>query len=236
MSEFYSGMRLTIERFGYHITLVTPGPSPRFIYTTGLSEQVGIELVLAGASVYDAQTADRIVRESVPVLGRGERESVVLSDVGTFSLRLVDASWTERMLLAANRHAGVPAVAALQLVPPVVDLTVDVPDMSMPWTPAGSGPWRWIREAWSLPVPESSVVTTNLAALRGAPVTEVVRWEFDHWEAFAGAGPDVVAEDARVVPFGTLLGADSSLTPAISLEVGKGLWRSGRVEEWQEWG
>jgi hypothetical protein len=66
---------------------------------------------------------------------------------------------------------------------------------------------------------------TNLDALRGAPITEACRWEEDEWEMFAGAGPDVAEEDARLVPLGCLLASDPSLAAVVDLEVGKGLWR-----------
>jgi hypothetical protein len=63
-----------------------------------------------------------------------------------------------------------------------------------------------------------------------------MRWEVDDWEIFAGAGPEVPAADRRMVPLGVLLGIDPTLEPAVSLPIGKGLWRDIEALEWNEWG
>jgi hypothetical protein len=72
-------------------------------------------------------------------------------------------------------------------------------------------------------------------ALRGEPITELTRWAADEWEMFAGAGPDVLEADLRVVPLATLVGFDPSLVAALSIEVGTGLWREDGESEWNEW-
>ena len=66
-------------------------------------------------------------------------------------------------------------------------------------------------------------------------MTEVMRWEEDEWEIFAGAGPDATEDEKRVVPLGILLSADPSLLPAVDLPVGTGLWRDAQ-SEWHPWG
>ena len=75
----------------------------------------------------------------------------------------------------------------------------------------------------------------GLKALQGEPITELMRWEKDEWEMFAGPGPEVQKEDTRVVSLGTILGIDNTLLPAVDLETGKGLWRTDRDSEWQNW-
>jgi len=70
----------------------------------------------------------------------------------------------------------------------------------------------------------------------GEPITELMRWEEGEWEMFAGPGPEVQKEDIRVVSLGTILGLDNTLLPAVHLEIGKGLWRTDKDSEWQNWG
>ena len=63
--------------------------------------------------------------------------------------------------------------------------------MSQTWSPQSEPVWGWLAEDWNYPVPEKSIAATNLDALRGKPITEVMRWEEEEWEMFAGAGPDI---------------------------------------------
>ena len=70
--------------------------------------------------------------------------------------------------------------------------------------------------------------------MRGGRITEAVRWEETEWELFAGAGPDVVEKDVRIVPLGVLLGVDPTLEEATYLDIGKGLWRDSD-SEWVTW-
>lgn len=74
----------------------------------------------------------------------------------------------------------------------------------------------------------SSTAATDLAALRGDRVTEAARWEEGYWELTAGEGPNVPEDEVRIVPLGTLLAADPSLMPVVSLPVGGGLIRDFR--------
>jgi hypothetical protein len=125
-------------------------------------------------------------------------------------------------------------IPALQIIPDKEHWTIDVPDMTAPWSATLEPVWRWQREVWTYPVPKEATATTDLAALRGKRVTEAVRWEEDHWELFAGAGPDVSKDELRVVLLGTLVAADPSLMAVINLEVGAGLWRDD-ISEWHPW-
>ena len=49
-----------IDESGYHLYFVAGGPVPRFVYTIGLSEKIGFELVLAGSSYFDDEDASQI--------------------------------------------------------------------------------------------------------------------------------------------------------------------------------
>ena len=63
-----------------------------------------------------------------------------------------------------------------------------------------------------------------------------MRWEEDEWEIFAGDGPDGPKDEIRVVPLGTLLGADESLVPIVKLSIGEGLLRDHDPNSyWRPW-
>ena len=93
----------------------------------------------------------------------------------------------------------------------------------------------WLKSPWNYPIPKRSIAITNLDALKGKAIAEAARWEENEWELFAGAGPDVDKADVRIVPLGTLIGADSSLEAAAGLDVGQALRRDPDDLEWREW-
>jgi hypothetical protein len=208
------------------------------VYTIGLSESLDAELVFAGAYLYKRDDLPKIIDGIVAELKLSyalETQKIDLLSWGVFSLRKAHMSWTIDLMLGALDFYQAKEIQAFQIVPDKAHWTFDIPDLSEPWSPAAAPAWRWLREDWTYPVPSKSVAITNLAALRGERITEVVRWEEDEWEIFAGAGPDIVKEDRRVVPLGVLLAADESLLPAVNLPIASGFWRDA-LSEWHPWG
>jgi hypothetical protein len=209
---------------------------PRYAYTIGLRDVVGFELILPGALCYEAREIQQIVN----AFGAGLRADATLSElevaaVGTFSLRPAHDSWVRSMALGALDFYGVDEVPGVQIVPDADHWTIDVPDMEQDWAASQEPVWQWLGRPWGYDVPQESIAATNLAALRGAPITEVARWEEGEWEMFAGPGPDVQPSDMRVVPLGTLIGHDSSLIPTLTAGVGGGCWRESASSAWNEW-
>jgi len=154
---------------------------------------------------------------------------------GVFSLRKIDMSWAKTLMLGVFDYYNVKTIEAHQILPDEAHWTIEIPDLSRPWSPELAPAWRWSYEPWTYPIPRDSVAVTNLDALRGKRITEVMRWEQDEWEMFAGAGPDVTEQERRVVPLGILLASDNSLGPVVNLQIGSGLWRDD-VSEWHPWG
>jgi hypothetical protein len=230
-------IREHIARSGQHVYVVSGGSTPRFAYTIGVSESVGMELILAGGIFYMKDEVVKILNSIAAQLkAQRDRRDFELAELGSFTLRKVDTSWAAEFILGAFDYYQKRDIPAFQIVPDKDHWTVDVPNMSVSWNATIEPVWRWLHEPWTWPVPEDSTAATNLAALRGDRITEVVRWEKDEWEIFAGAGPDVTEEDMRVVPLGTLLGADESLVPAVTLLVGEGIWRDPEPgSEWHPW-
>jgi len=230
-------IRQNIAEHGHHVYVVSGGGDPRYAYTIGLSESLGTELILAGACFYLLDDIPKIINSIATKLTPQVDWTKVKFDVesfGVFSLRKVHMSWATTLMLGALDFYQVREIPALQIVPDEAHWTIDVPDMTAPWSAITAPVWRGLHEPWAYPVPANSVAVTNLGALRGERVTEAVRWEEDEWELFAGAGPDVPKEERRVVPLGVLLAADESLVPVVSLSIGSGLWRDA-VSEWHPW-
>jgi hypothetical protein len=231
------GIRENISRSGHHIYVVSGGSTPRFAYTIGVSESIGIELILAGAIFYMFDEVGTIINDIASQLkAQPDRRICEVTGLGSFTLRKVHSSWAKEFMLGAFDYYQRRDIPALQIVPDKEHWTIDVPDMSVPWNATAEPAWRWLYERWAWPVPENSTATTDLAALRGGRVTEAMRWEEDDWEIFVGDGPEIPKDEMRVVPLGTLIGADKSLEPVVHLAKGEGLWRDPAPEsEWHPW-
>jgi hypothetical protein len=229
-------IRENIARSGHHIYLVSSnGPTPRFAYTIGVTDSIGVELILAGAIFYMKDEVVTVINEIVAQMkAQPHREVFEVDGQGSFTLCEVHSSWAQELLLGAFDYYQKRDIRVLQIVPDPAHWTVDVPDMSAPWSARQEPVWQWLREPWEYPVPENSTATTNLAALRGNRITEAARWEEDNWEIFAGAGPDVPKDEMRVVPLAALLGTDGSLARVLNLEVGTGVWRNAD-SDWHPW-
>jgi hypothetical protein len=232
-------IRENIARKGRHIYVVAGGAEPRFAYTIGVSESIGAELILAGASFYlndeVAPIINDIAAQLKPQRDLGAMKFEVAGQ-GSFTLRKTHASWVTALMLGALDYYRVGEIPALQIVPDEGHWTIDVPDMSAPWSATAEPVWRWMHEPWTYPGPEDAAAATDLAALRGERVTEAMRWEEDEWEIFVGDGPDIPKDELRMVPLGTLVAVDESLIPAVYLPIGEGLLRDPAPDsEWRPW-
>jgi hypothetical protein len=231
-------IRRNIERHGHHIYVVAQTANPRFAYTIGASESLGVELMMAGAIFYMKDEVVQVVNNIISKLKSRpafETSPLAIGPLGSFTLRKVDSSWAKMLMLGAMDYYNIEKISALQIVPDKDHWTSDVPDMREPWSATSAPAWQWLGNPWTLPAPSKSVAATNLAALRGELITEAARWEEDEWEICAGPATEVSKEEMRVVPLGTLLAADESLAAAVSLPVGKGIWRD-EVSGWHPWG
>jgi hypothetical protein len=230
-------IRDSIAQHGFHTYVVTGGGYPHFGYTIGLTESLGAEITLAGSYFYRLDDVSKVIYSVRNALmpsvdwntSRAETEAW-----GTFSFRKVNTSWATALMLGAFDYYPRKSIEAYQIVPDEAHWTIDVPDLSQPWSPTHTPGWRWLNEEWMYPVPKDSVALTDLNVLRGARITEVMRWEEDEWEIFSGAGMEIPESERRVVPLGVLVEADKSLLPAIDLHVRTGFWRDEN-SEWTPW-
>lgn len=144
-------IRSNIDRHGHHVTLVAQGVVPRFAYTIGLRQKVGAELVFAGASTYSAKQVHELMNDAAASLGPGLK-----------SLRQVDSSWVNLLLLGALDYYSEPSIPALQILPDKQHWTIEVPDLSAPFSPESEPVWQWLTAPWTLPIPKDSTAATNL--------------------------------------------------------------------------
>lgn len=230
-------IRRNIEKYGHHIYFVSGGATPSYAYTIGLNRSVGFELILAGASFYSYEEGLLIINElAARLVANMNLEGLIfiIDPHGAFSLRSVDDSWSRELILGAFDFYSDKSIRAVQIVADKVHSTIDVPDLSTPWTIESQPVWKWLYVPWDRSIPDNSVAVTNLPALQGARITEATRWEDDEWELFAGGGPDVPENEFRTVPLATLLAVDQSLDVVTDLKIGEGVWRD-EEHEWQSW-
>lgn len=239
--KFLAEIKSNIEKYGFHITIVNSHTEPRYAYTIGLYSKFGFELIFAGGVFYMKDEVISIINSIVNKLkdvNLLENPLVLIEDLGEFSLTKVDNSWCEMMLLGAFDFLKLEKINAWQIKPNESFFTLDIPDMSKKWDENTHPVWQWLDKEWDLAIPENSTIVTDIDSLKGNKVTEVMRWEEEEWEMFSTSSDEILKENIRVVPFGTLLGIDNSLYPAINLDIGKGLWRERETDdfEWNDWG
>lgn len=238
-SDLFAQIRSNIDQFGYHVTVVTGGALPRFVYTIGCTTTLGAEFVFAGGEFYSQSQVSEIMAATISVASTEPdwlTPSISTDALGRFSLVKVHPSWAELLVLGAFDYYNQPTLSVWQIVPDAAHHTLEVPAMVQPFDEAAQPVWQWLTRKWEYPISADSMAVTNLLVLAGAKATDVMRWEEDDWEIFAGAGPDIPKAEMRIVPLGTLLGIDTSLQVAVDLEVGKGLWRDALALDWQPWG
>ncbi len=220
--EMLDRINANIDQHGHHITLVTQGVVPRFAYTIGLKEKIGAELVFAGASTYTAEQVRQIINAV----------AATFNECNT-SLRQLDSSWVRLLLLGALDFYDEETLPALQVLPDQDRWTIEVPDLSKPFSYDREPVWQWLIAPWTLPIPKNSTAVTDLAALHGKRITEAARWEHDEWELFAGS--EKPKAEMLVIPFSTLYAVDPTLAAVAALPVGSALWREPDETTWHDW-
>lgn len=218
-------IRRNIARSGFHIYAINGGALPRFVYTIGLRSTLGAELIFGGGVDYDHGDVGKILHSLRMQLATATWDATFeVPRHGVFTLRKIHRSWGQSLLLGAIDYYNVRDVDAYQVVPAAPHATIDVPNMSVPWSPTVEPVWRWMRGRWPYDVPEHSYVIANRPVLQGAPITRAERWGRDEWAMFGGTLA-TRPEDARVIPLGSLLALDPTLRPVIDLPLDGALWR-----------
>jgi len=226
-----------IDESGFHLYLVTGGPSPRFLYTIGLIEKIGFELVLAGSAYFEDEDASNIISRCSEACLASPDVSELKFKIGKtmhcFSFAEIDASWHDTMLLGAVDFYKSKKIRAKQIFPEPKYATIDIPRMSIPLSPHSNPMWRWLEAEWSYSIPDDSTVLTNVDALQGRQLTEIARWEDNTWAIFSGVGRS--QSKIREVSMGIFLALDPSLEFVIDMEVDDGFWKEPNESKWKKW-
>ncbi|ASS50303.1 MAG: hypothetical protein A3D31_12105 [Candidatus Fluviicola riflensis] len=238
-NKFLDLIKANITKHGYHVTIVNSDTDPRYCYTIGLNESLGFELVIAGGYFYLKDDLLYILDLLVSNLkkdGSLINSHIQTSKFGSFTFIRIHDSWNDLMLLGVSDYYKTDTIKSFQIIPDGEHFTLEIPDMSKKINGESFPIWKWLIHEWDLKVPETSKAITNLAALKGEKITEVMRWEVDNWEMFAGSGPDIDENDIRVVPIGMILGIDKTINDALDLKIEKGFWRKNDDLVLHDWG
>src|SRR5262245_29250028 len=105
-------IRENIARTGQHVYVISGGETPRFAYTIGVSEAVGFELIFAGGIFYMKDEAVKILNDIAAQL-KSQRDGLVfeVSELGSFTLRKVDVSWSAEFILGAFDYYHKPDIS-----------------------------------------------------------------------------------------------------------------------------
>ncbi|SCC63806.1 protein of unknown function [Chitinophaga costaii] len=237
-NQFSYLIKCNIEKYEHHVTIVSSMVEPRYAYTIGLKNIVNYELVFAGGIYYLKEDIFLIFNAFYNEIKKGKdliNETLTIDNLGNFSLSEIDASWSNIMLIGAFDYFKTRQIKSFQILPDKNHYTLDIPDMKKEFTISTEPIWQWITRTWNYSVPQNSIVITNLKTLLGESITEIMRWENDEWEMFAGAGPNVKKNEMRVISLGTIIGIDKTILPAMDLKIGKGLWRDSIQSSWNNW-
>ncbi len=235
-------IRRNIINHGHHMTSVLGGESPGYLYTIGLKERVGGELVIAGLSNLGIPLAGHLANEFSARLRDGEAADKIVYEVetvGSFKLTPAHTSWTGRLMLGVKDFYKTKKVVAWQIVPSNQKPHIDTPDLSQPFDVQREPVWQWLDGGWPYRVSPDSAVATDVPALQGRPIIQLIRHSEEEWEMLAEPRPNLTVEDIRVISLATMVGHDPSLAGALNIKIGMGLYRNtdkkGSPGPWLTW-
>jgi hypothetical protein len=215
--------------------MINGAQNPNFAYTIGLHKKFGFELVIAGQyiSVKDYEyTFDLVVKKLETIQNLDLIHINKVFNKSEVKLIEMHTSWKKRMILGAYDYYNIDEIKAFQITPN--NRLLDIPIMSEVWN-IDCPIWGWLDKDWNYPIPKTAHVVTNVQFLRGETITEIIRWNDDYWEMFVGPAPEVLDDDVRILPFGTMIGIDDSLMVASNLKKNDGLWRNNKEDKWNKW-
>ncbi len=236
--EFINLISEHIENYGYHLTIVAGNsPLPRYCYSIGLLEKFGFEIAFVGGVLYRSDEIKDIIDKIIEQIKLDHSLSNFnLGILGNFKLQLIDKSWSKVMFDGIYDFYKSSNIKAYQIMPDEKHKTLEVPNMSLKFESKKQPIWQWLTGNWSYPIKQDSIVFTDIDALFGKKILEIMRWEEQEWEMFTSDGTEIPTDQKRAVSFGTILGIDNTIMPAMNLKLEKGLWRNEDKQEWNDWG
>lgn len=235
-NKYLALIESNIKKCGYHIYAVKDnGPLPRFCYSIGLTKEIGTELILAGALLYTDEEVKVIINEIVGEIKNDINVDNIVTSLGIFSLKTVDSTWSEKLMLGVFDYYNVSTVSVLQIIPKNEYLTIDVPDLSREYNPSLELIWKWLTIDWNFSISATSVCVTDLDTLQGKPIIQAIRWEEDYWEIFSKLSSEIIQENTRFIPIGMLLVIDKANEVFADLAINEAVSRIDSNHEWEFW-
>jgi len=142
-SEALEIIRKNIREHGNHIYQVLASSTPRYLYTIGLSETHGFELILAGCMFFRDDEVPNLFAEIIDHVRETGRGNVEVDDC-TFSMTDVDPSWVDLLMLGAVDYYS-RNVPTLQIIPEEQYCTNEIPDMSLAFDAEIALAWQWLK-------------------------------------------------------------------------------------------
>jgi len=107
-------IKSNIEKCGHHLYVIKDtGALPRFCYTIGLTQEIGSELILAGALLYSDEEVKDIIDEIIREIENDINTERVTTSLGVFTLKTVDG-------IIGNSSSGI--IEAASFCKPVVNI------------------------------------------------------------------------------------------------------------------
>lgn len=235
-NKYFTLIESNIKKCGYHVYVVKDnGPLPRFSYSIGLTQEIGKELILAGALLYSDEEIKVIINEIVVEIKNNINSDRIITSLGVFTLKKVDITWSEKLMLGVFDYYNVSTVNALQIIPQNEYLTIDVPDLSKKYNPSLEPIWKWLTKDWNFSIPSTSICVTDLDALQGKCIIQAIRWEENYWEIFSKLSSEIIQENTRFIPIGILLVADKANEVFADLVINQAVSRINSNHEWEFW-
>jgi len=224
-----------IQKYGCHIYMVKSGSSlPRFSYSIGLKDILGLDLVLAGASLYSDEEVKMILDEIIVALKNDKSIDTITTTLGVFTLKDVDNSWVQELMLGALDYYDTDTVKALQVLPTDKrKFSIDIPNLQNKYSSNDEPLWQWLTMDWNYDIPSSSMCVTNTDVLLGESLYQAIRWEEDYWEAFSKPSSEIVEEDTHFIPLSFILESNEVNKIIATLSIDQAVTKID--DEWGVW-
>jgi len=224
-----------IQKCGYHIYVVKDNASlPRFSYSIGLKDTLGLDLVLAGALLYSDEEAKMILDEIIVALKNDKSIDTITTTLGVFTLKDVDNSWVQELMLGALDYYDTDTIKALQVLPSDKrKFSIDIPNLQNRYSPYDEPLWQWLTMDWNYDIPSSSMCVTNTDVLLGESLFQAIRWEEDYWEAFSKPSSEIVEEDTHFIPLSFILESNEINKIIATLSINQAVTKIDN--EWGVW-
>src|SRR3569623_321283 len=146
--EVLSLIQDNIDKYGYHRYVVLQGVCPRYSYTIGLYNSIGLELICGGMCLFDAEDISVIFSDIVSALRSDiSTERVFHTQRGSFGLRKVHKSWIKFAALGAVDYYNSEDVEFYQKFSNNVS-TIDDVDMSSLLDANIQSAWKYLCSDW----------------------------------------------------------------------------------------